>query len=237
MDTNNASTPCTGLAIAHDLVGQVLTAADFSALDDLIKKLGDRSASLTADEKTAAIQVVTDWNDGVVQRIKANADMAREILSFLDGATMYPSTMDRCVQLFHDVVGDTPEYQAYEKALDNYAQVKADAPLEIPASPEMTVAQSDRLSLDNQAARLAHDRKVDGAKFQVMKAAKAYIASLRAMPEVQDAASKLKAYSRKATRMQAECTDKASRAKLNLAIADAETRNLLHDLLDFSKSI
>ena len=45
------------------------------------------------------------------------------------------------------------------------------------------------------------------------------------------------AYSRKASRMAAECRDKASRIKINIAISDTETRDLLLDLLDFSKGL
>lgn len=225
------------LAIAKDLVGQVLTPADFSALDGLVQKLGERSTSLTDSEKAAAMEVVSEWDMTVTSRIDANARLAKDVLSFLSGSPMHGSAMDRYINMFHDVMGDTDEYDAYQKALEEYHDVLAAAPIEQPASPEMTVAEADRLAMSNRAAETAHGRKRDAAAFAVMRAAKAYVTNLRSMPAVQEATEKLKAYSRKASRMSAECHDKASRIKINIAISDKETRDLLHDLLDFSKGL
>lgn len=227
----------TAIALARDLVGQVLAPADFSALDDLVKKLGDRSAALTDGEKSAAMEVVSEWDKTVVARIDANADMAKGVLSFLSGNNVHGTTMDRYIQMFHDTLGDTDGYAEYQKALDKYYAVMADAPIDQPADPNMTVQEADKLSLANHAATIAHNRRKDAATFAVMKTAKAYVTALRAMPEVKEAAEKLRAYSRKASRMAAECHDKASRIKINIAISDKETRDLLHDLLDFSKGL
>lgn len=225
------------LVLAKDLVGQVLAPADFSALDGLVQKLGERSTSLTDNEKAAAMEVVSEWDMSVTSRIDANARLAKDVMSFLSGSPMHGAAMDRYINMFHDALGDTEGYDEYQKALDEYYDIIAAAPIEQPASPEMTVAEADRLAMANRAAETAHGRKRDAAAFAVMRAAKAYVTSLRAMPAVQEATEKLKAYSRKASRMSAECHDKASRIKINIAIFDKETRDLLHDLLDFSKGL
>lgn len=234
---SNAGSNITALAITKDLIGQILVPADFSALDGLVQKLGARSASLTDGEKASAMEVVSEWDKTVVARIDANADMAKGILSFLSGNNTPGSIMDRYIQMFHDTLGDTKGYVEYQAALDEYYAVMADAPIDQPADPGMTVEEADKLSLANHAATIAHNRRRDAASFAVMKAAKTYVTALRAMPEVKEAMEKLRAYSRKASHMAAECRDKASRIKINIAISDTETRDLLLDLLDFSKGL
>lgn len=234
--TNNANNT-TALTITHNIIGQVLLPADLTALDALVQGLGDRSANLDPAEKTAALQIVDDWDKSVTARIAANADQAREILAFLDGQSMSSYLLDKHIEMFRDILGDSPAYQAYDKARENCSAIRQDQPIDKPADPTMTVMESDQNTLDNRAAQIAWRRKVDKADYEFMVAAKGYITSLKNDPAVVEAKGKLRAYARKASRLSAECSDKASRAKVNISINDADTRKLLHDLLDFASKV
>lgn len=227
----------TALAIAQDVVGQVMSPADFTTLDGLIQQLGDKSAALTPEEKTAATSVIEEWNKSVTARIRANSDKAEYVLAFLDGKDMHGSNVDDIVEMFHAVIGDTPEYRAYVDAMSEYSRVQSDSPLDEPVTGDMTIAQAEKVQMDNRALRLEHGRRVQVAERACLRAIKDFIAAMNAMPETKAVRSKLQSYRRKANRMVIDCEDKATRAKLNLAISDAETRKILHDMMDFTKSI
>lgn len=235
--TNHNDNPGTALALTHDFMGQIMTPADFNALDELIQKLGGRATTLSPDEKASATEIVETWNKSVVARINANASQASDVLAFLDGKPMAGSMADEIIELFRAVLGDTPEYKAYLEALNHYMAVQGDVPIDEPVDGTMTVAEADRAALANRAARMEHDRDVQVAERRYAKAVKEYIKSLNALPEIQDVRTKLTGYRRKANRMAAECQDKAARAKLNIAISDEETRNILHEMMDFTKTV
>lgn len=231
----SAKTTPTGLAIAKNIVGQVLLPADLSALDAMVTAFGERSASLTADEKATAIKIVDDWDQSVTQRIRTNASMANEILAFLDGQSMGGDCVDRCIELFHDAFGDTPEYDAYKDALEACADVRREKPVADAACGDMTLDMADKIRTDNYNAELRWRRQVNAADATYAKAVKAYVKSILILPETVDAMSRLRAYARKATRLAAECSDKAAKAKINISISDKDTRALLHELMDFAK--
>ena len=227
----------TALTLSHEIVGQVMTPADFTALDGLINKLGDRSTALAPDEREAAAKIVDDWNESVTQSISENAARAGDVLAFLDGKRMYGRMLDDIVEMFHGVLGDTAGYTGYVEATESYNAVQADVPMEIPVEDNMTVKQVDEVSMANRAAQLAYDRKLKSAEYRYARAVKAYITEINAMPDIKSVRANLSSYRRKANRMACECKDKATRAKLNITISDPATRDLLREMMDFTKKI
>lgn len=235
---NGIGTTTTAMALASgSFTGRILQPADFKALDGLIQSLGDKSADLTPEEKSGAVAVIEEWNQSVTGRIRANAEQARMVLSFLDGAQLYGQALEDTIELFHEALGDTPEYLAYRDAVDKYAEVARDAPLDVPVDDDMTVAQSDRVRMDNYAAQLSHGRKVKAAEHVFNRAVKDYIKYLNGLDEVKTLRGSLMSYKNKASRMASECQDKATRAKLNVTISDPDVRKALHEMMEFAKGV
>lgn len=228
----------TALALSsNNFTGRILQPADFKALDGLIQSLGDKSMNLSPEEKTGAVAIIDDWNKSVTDRIRANEAQARQVLDFLNGTAMYGASLEESIELFHEILGDTPEYLKYKAAVDNYAMVMSDAPLDNPVDENMTVAQAEQLNMDNYAERLKYGRRLKTAEHAFNKAVKEYIKSLNGMPEIKTLRGSLQSYKNRATRMAADCQDKATRAKLNITISDPDVRKLLHDMMDFTKSV
>ena len=228
----------TALALSgNSFTGRILQPADFQALDGLIKALGDKSANLAPEEKTGAVAIIDEWNKSVTERIRANEAQARQTLEFLEGTAMYGGELEECIELFHEVLGDTPEYLRYKAAVDNYAAVMADAPLDNVVDDSMTVAQAEQVNMDNYAERLKYNRRLKAAEHAFNKAVKDYIKYLNALPEILALKGSLRSYKNKASRMAADCQDKATRAKLNITISDPDVRKLLHDMMDFTKTV
>lgn len=232
-DTNNE----TALTLTGNVIGQNLTAEKFNALDDLIQKLGDRSTELQPEEKTAAIEVVEDWTKSVTSRIQENATRAANMLHFLSGRTIGGAFLTENIEMFHEVIGDTPEYLNYVAAAEELEMLEQDRPIPIPVSPAMTVTQAEQTEIENHVADTKFERKILAAEYKVNRAVKAYIQSLNSMPAIQTVKANLTTYKRKATRMANDCRDKGARAKLNIAISDKETRSILQDMMDFTKAI
>lgn len=232
-DTNNE----TALTLTGNVIGQNLTAEKFNALDDLIQKLGDRSTELQPEEKTAAIEVVEDWTKSVTSRIQENATRAANMLHFLSGRTIGGAFLTENIEMFHEVIGDTPEYLNYVAAVEELEMLEQDRPIPIPVSPAMTVTQAEQTEIENHAADTKFERKILAAEYKVNRAVKAYIQSLNSMPAIQTVKANLTTYKRKATRMANDCRDKGARAKLNITISDKETRSILQDMMDFTEAI
>lgn len=239
MDKNiETGTTTTAMALAsNNFTGRILQPADFKALDKLIQTLGDKSANLTESEKAGAVAVIDEWNASVTGRIRANADMAAMVLSFLNGGQLYGQSLEDAVELFHDALGDSPAYAEYRKAVEGYEDVMRDKPIELPVDGGMTVAQADRVRMDNYAAGLDHGRKVKVAEHAFNRAVKNYIAYLNGLDEVKSLKGSLQSYKNKAARMAADCEDKATRAKLNVTVSDPDVRTALHEMMDFAKSV
>ena len=235
-ENDGAGTAALALS-SHNFTGRILQPADFQALDGLIQALGDKSANLAPEEKTGAIAVIDEWNTSVTERIRANEAQARQILEFLDGTAMYGTQLEECVELFHEVLGDTPEYLAYQSAVENYAAVMSDAPLDSVVDDAMTVAQAEKINMENHAERLKYGRRLRTAEHAFNKAVKEYVKHLNALPEILSLKGSLRSYRTRAARMAADCQDKATRAKLNITISDPDVRKLLHDMMDFTKTV
>lgn len=234
----NTGTTTTAMALASgSFTGRILQPADFKALDGLIQSLGDKSASLTPEEKAGAVAVIDEWNSSVTSRIRANADMAGMVLSFLNGAQLWGQSLDDVIELFHEALGDCPAYEAYGTAVEGYADVMRDKPVDLPVDGAMTVAQADKVRLENYAAGLEHGRKVKVAEHAFNRAVKGYVTYLNGLDEVKALKGSLQSYKNKAARMTADCQDKATRAKLNVTVSDPDVRKALHDMMDFAKTV
>ena len=237
-DMNGTGTTTTAMALAsNNFTGRILQPADFTALDKLIQTLGDKSANLTESEKNGAVAVIEEWDISVTNRIRANADMASMVLSFLNGGQLYGQGLEDVIELFHEALGDCPAYDDYRKAVEGYADVMRDKPIDLPVDGGMTVAQADKVRMDNYAAGLEHGRKVKVAEHAFNRAVKNYVAHLNGLDEVKALKGSLASYKNKAARMIADCEDKATRAKLNVTVSDSEVRTALHEMMDFAKSV
>lgn len=224
-------------SLSTEIVGQVMTPADFSALDAVIQQLGAKNASLTEEEKKSTTAIVTQWNEQVIDRITQNVTAAKRMLAFLQGKDQHSVDVDENIELLNDAIGEIPEYVAYKEACEKLEEVSADAPVMEAVTDDMTITEVDDLKYRNQKASAMHTRAVNVATTAYRRAVKAYITAVNAMPEVQDAKAKLSAYKRKASKMKTECEDKATRAKINIAIADSDVRGILFDMMDFAKKI
>lgn len=224
-------------AVSVHVVGSILTPADFGALDKLITSLGENSAKLTDEEKKQASAIIDDWNESVIARIAQNVDAANDVIAFLSGRRIPDGTAKNIIENFVELFGETPEYLAYENASREYENQSFEAPMEPIVTEDMTIAQIDSGKLEYQRECLIYNRKLQAAVVNLRKAATDYVRSLNDMPQVQEARQQLTAYKRKASRMQNECRDKATKAKINITINNEETRKLLHELLDFAKTV
>lgn len=230
----------TAVAVTGSVVGSILTPADYHALDELIEKLGAKDARLTDSEKEMALKVIDQWDESVTSRIKENAETAKTVLDFLSGKMTYWSTAADIIEMMTEYVGEIPEYVAFNEAVEEYSQATAElnaSNVDIPITPDMTVAEVDNAHMEQQRAQLIASRKEREAYAKVSTAATAYVKALNKDARIQAAKSELASYRRKASRMATTCSDKAARAKINISISNESVRKVLHEMMEFAKTV
>lgn len=235
-----SNTTDTAVTVAGSVVGTILTPADYHALDDLIEKLGAKDARLSEPEKEMALKVIDQWDESVASRIKENAETAKTVLDFLSGKMTYWSTAADIIEMMTEYVGEIPEYVAFNEAVEKYSQATAElnaSNVDIPITPDMTVAEVDNAHMEQQRAQLIASRKEREAYAKVSTAATAYVKALNKDARIQAAKSELASYRRKASRMATTCSDKAARAKINISISNESVRKVLHEMMEFAKTV
>lgn len=219
------------------VVGSILTPADFNTLDGLISSMGDQSKTLSDEEKKQAAAVIDEWNESVINRIKLNADQASDVLAFLAGNRVPDSIANNLIGLLNDTFGEIPEYVAYQEAYDAYELSAMEAPEKPIVTDDMTIAEIDDMNLTYERENLVFQRRRNQLFAKMRKAATDYVRTLNKIPDIAEAKLQLTAYRRKASCMAQQCQDKATRAKINITINNEDTRKLLHELLDFTKTV
>lgn len=222
---------------AEGLIGKVLMPVDLDALDGLIANLGEKSENLSDTDRAAASRIIDEWLAAIEDRIRYNAATAREMLSFLENEPMGGEAVSNCAGMLHGITGDTPEYLAYEKALHEAMDIRSDRPIARHATSETTVLDAVHVDKENRAEFLAWKRSLAAADMHYAHAVKDYARSVTAMPGISDAMKGLRTYAKSSSRMVKDCRDRAERTKVNLQSNDPGTRALLHELLDFARTL
>lgn len=187
-----------------------------------------------------ALKVIDQWDESVASRIKENAETAKTVLDFLSGKMTYWSTAADIIEMMTEYVGEIPEYVTFNEAVEEYSQATAElnaSNVDIPITPDMTVAEVDNAHMEQQRAQLIASRKEREAYAKVSTAATAYVKALNKDARIQAAKSELASYRRKAFRMATTCSDKAARAKINISISNESVRKVLHEMMEFAKTV
>lgn len=222
------------------VVGSILTPADYQALDALIQKLGENNAQLSDTDKQMALTVIDQWDESVTSRIESNAETARAVLDFLAGKAITWNAATEIIEMMTEYVGETPEYLAFRQASDEYAEaiMKLNATNNDPVvTADMTVAEVDNAHLEKQREQLMARRKEREAYAKVSEASTKYVKALNKDSRIQAAKQELNSYKRRASRMVTNCKDKATRAKINVSISNETIRSVLHEMMEFAKTV
>lgn len=214
---------------------------DFSQLNSAITSLGGASTQLTPDEKTNASKLVDEWTNTVTNKLNSKRYDLSSVLSFFDnrGYQCRSSVLsDEQLASLAEQTGTTDTFSkiAAQKEIIEIIQEKkrpADVYHDINLSEVQNMLNQKQYEMDYhifQAELNKEDNKLN-------KLMTDWIKELKKHAAVKDMIAKAKEYIRTYNDVYEQAKQKGQLAKLNILISNAETRDALRSLLDFTETI
>jgi hypothetical protein len=229
------------IAVFNDLFGDI----DFSTLNGSIESLASVSGNLNEDEKSAATNILHEWESNVLERLNARNDDVNNFLGFLTGREYYNYQYNS----FEEEVGidviaqlakktkTTKEFKAYldaKDALDAFELTKPEEPID-----DVTISYEEK-EIERRQYELLQTKYDIGRKKASRKITLTRRAWLKVMvtkDEIKELVKNLNSYKRKLNKFKGDCKAKSQNARLNVAISSKEAREAIKDLLDFAIEI
>lgn len=248
----NKNTDLTIVKQQENAIGALATGIfkdiDFAGLNRIIDIIGDKSANLSVEEKTAATEIVGQWEETVLDRLKANGNKMRCMIEMLNRNAQ--SHIWLCPIAGSDYMSqeqiDQIVFATDTKELFEKAQLAYEMQCEYRKehSPERPYTD-DNMSY-NEIARLTKRFEAEQSRYSIEStrytrkthlAFQEFIKALIKHKSVKEMLKKAEAHTASLKGYTTECQTKATMAKLNIQISSPEIRSVIHEMLDFASTI
>lgn len=218
---------------------------DMTELNAAIEGIANRQTKMSDEEKKYALEIVDDWNTGVVQAINDEHEKLNEFLNSVKDITRsyktlmtnpdFAEPMMKLVEAanLQDKITVINDAIAAAEDAENELQYINNEPLDI----DLTLATK----LEELDARHKRSKEVLIAQNAANKAAREkdrliseFNRAFNGNTDIKAAISSLTAFDRKLTRSVQACKTKANQAKLAIAIDDASLREKLSALININ---
>jgi phage anti-repressor protein len=241
--TKNIKDTTTSTAVALVTEMSLFKDIDFSKLNSTIEALAENNQLLSGEEKALAVEVISDWTKGVIEKLEKNQMDMNSFLTFFDGqyrnnhynGRYYAAGIDKAREL--EIAELTKTMKLYEKYLIAQ-EVLEDLRMTLPMHPVENVDETKAEHVirvkdyERESAIIGLDIKreerVSTLAYQAWKKA------VNANPDIKTLIKKAKVYTSNIDNMYTECKNKGNLAKLNVTISSATVRASLKELLNFS---
>jgi len=233
-EAKTESTESTALTV---ISGGLLGNVDLNQLNTLIENIGTADKIEECDKKPA-IEAIDTWEKSVINRIYQKIN---EIDKFVNKFEVIPSCFSNDdLEIFENIanqINTNKLYDTFKETYILYNDTMHNRPEKLPDDVTQTYEQQilDKKTYDYNYA--VYELNVKKAQRKMVVAWNAFKEVMKNSDEVKRTLGEMKNYSKKLSKFQNECKDKAAYAKLNISIASAELRNALRDLLNFGLSI
>lgn len=219
---------------------------DFSKLSASIQALANRQTNLSCMEKKSAGEVIDEWNKNVLDKIRIEEDNITTFLSAIaptgyrthSGISSLIDTQMFIPELefIIDKIGMRQQYEELEDTMAEYSAAEA------LLNNTQNVVRDTTTTVEDEILQ-AKDIKLERIKKQAAvtrignKIAKLNTEIIMAINADKDIIKSLKLLRRKTTdlkKAELKCSDVASLAKINVTIDDANIRDTLRDIINFS---
>ena len=248
----NKNTDLTIVKQQENAVGALATGMfkdiDFAGLNRIIDVIGDKSANLGAEEKMAATEIVSQWENNVLARLKANGNKMRGMTQMLNKNSQSHLWLNPTVgsNYMSQEQIDQIVFATDTKALFKEAQLAYEMQHEFRKENAPESPYTDDNMSYNEIARLTKRYEAEQSRYNIEctryarkthLAFQAFIKVLVKHKSVKEMLKKAEAYTASLEGYTTECQNKATMAKLNIQISSSEIRNMIHEMLDFASSI
>lgn len=240
-DMGTAVVVAGGKEIATAFFPDLFNDIDFNGLNNAIDKIGDSSHELSIEEKEMGVQIVEQWNNDVVTRLRAKRYEMDTLIKFFN-------PMDSNTNLGHlnliDFGGELAEKTvtksefgkvlSLEDELRNHELTRPEKPIK----EETTTYEEDLRNKSKYEGDLAvWDLKRQRLQRQLNVSVGEWKRALNETQPIKELLTDARKYVRGAGKMESDAHNKGQMAKLSISISSKNARDAMKELMKFSESI
>jgi CRISPR/Cas system-associated exonuclease Cas4 (RecB family) len=225
--------------LTHDLFKDI----DFSGISSAIDKIGGHAGKMEPEEKTMANDIVDQWQKDVVSRLRTKGNEMHSFINFFEvGSDGRVNGMDLLDEIGDELAVKTNSVKQFEN-LQALIEELLDVHETRPAQPtlHLDIDQTQAAILEEENTFRLETKKYDMAvskkKREIYLAEREWKKLLKQNKEVVDLIKKGKRFNKDMGKFTDMCHDKAQIAKLNITVGDADVRQALKELLNFSTTV
>lgn len=246
--TQELSTEVKGREVAAGILPKLFNDINFNDLNKAIEVISEHSGKLDDEQRKSALDIVDEWNRSVVNRLKNHEEEISVFVQFLtsksrdfrgyhtDPVARFGETK---LQALAQSTGTSELLTKYLEARDHYDEISENSPevVDYSEDPDLTLAELELKKIDAVREKREHTIKCQRARNAETNALRAWIVELNKNEGIREMVAKGKRYHNQVTTFSEECKMKAQSAKLSLTIPDADIRQAIKELIDFSSKI
>lgn len=235
----------------HDtnLYNEFMRSFDSSGLASAVESLAD--SNLRDTEKDHAVNILDDWNDNVLSKIRERNQKMRDLIGFFDYKfnffsvewydlpprirRSYDDMFDYCPELAEKT--DTVElYQKVISRLNDIDELIPSYPV-----PDYETIKDDRERLEArqrfELAEFEAKEKIEKLITEANRSMREWIKAVNLNSDIKEMLNQARTYSRKVKVFETQCNDLTLSAKSNILLSDAGAREIIKKMINFGKEI
>lgn len=218
---------------------------DFGTLNQAIDTLGNNSQHLTDGEKDNALDILNTWENGVVEKLEQRIHDIENVVKFVDQQYKisnyhYNVSIDEKKMEEIARISETNEqYQEYIQSKDKLSELRHEKPLEFHKNDysDRTMNDIADLQIEHETEMLRYNNKLRRAEKDEERALRQWKISISRSKIFKDFINVLKDHVSKLKNYKVEAKDKSSLAKLSISIPNADIREAIKGMVNFTRSI
>lgn len=225
------------------LVSSMFKSIDFNALNQAIDRLGNHSGNLTPEEKEAGVQIVERWNRDVSSALFQRQQDIYRTISFFEqnyGDRFpgdYLNMLEEIGPELAQRTGTVAEYEAYMLAIREYKIHQRQRPEQPEIDEDLPRVAKLKVQQAYELERTKWEVKSKKLTRNLREAERTWKKRLQDNPDVEALIRALNKQVKVLNRASMEASEKAQLAKLNILIGDADVRQSLREMIDFTKNL
>jgi len=231
----------TAVAVVQPDITTSFSTLDVKALNDAIENIANRDSKLSNKEKKFAVEVVEQWETGVVEQLR---DEHYKVTTFLEYVKNFSYNYQRLIdnpeyieplRQLVSLAGLDNEVMNIKDAMDNLAFAREEYELlnrdDIDTDESTTKLEKLELQYELSKEKLVKKSAYDKAQRNLNRVVSDFGLKLNKNDDVKTALSKLTSLTRVLNKNKTECATKANAAKLAISIDDVDLREKLNSLI------
>jgi len=211
---------------------------DFDTLNGAIEQLGTFSGKLTDKEKELAVNILTDWEKNVIDKVSVKKRELKDVISFVKGGYLYDTEFTFKISTKLAEVSNTEDlFNIYIENKQKLIEFEQEIPVKPLHNPSLTEFENDEIYRDYVFELTKSNATIKLFKYNMTLSHRQWFNKMKKSQEVITITGEMDAYLVKLTKYNTECKDKSQLAKVNISIANEDVRNSIKEIINFSKQL